>query len=145
LARRKKLKENDIKVDETLQEITPHGVLEYPVGVYYLDIQKMYMKMIRWHWHDDIEINIINSGSAMFHVGDSSFTLSAGQAVIINQNILHSVQPIKDLKCTLYTMVFNPSYLFGYGQCYMSTKYLLPIIDSPDMKFLILNEDIPWQ
>jgi len=139
------LRENDIKTDENLQEITPHGMLEYPVGVYYLDLQKMYMSMIRWHWHDDIEIDIINSGSALFHVGENSFTLTAGQAVFINQNILHSIQPVKDMKCTLYTMVFHPSYLFGPGQCYMSTKYLLPVVASKEMKYVILNENIPWQ
>jgi AraC family transcriptional regulator, melibiose operon regulatory protein len=137
--------ENDIKTDENLQEISTHGKLEYPVGVYYLELAKMHMGMIRWHWHDEIEIDIINSGKAIFHAGDSSFILSAGQAVFINQNILHSIQPYKDMKCTIYTMVFHPSYLFGYGQCYMSAKYLLPVITSNDLKYVILNETIPWQ
>ena len=117
----------------------------YPVVTYFLDLNQMYMGAIRWHWHDEFEIIIINNGHATVCVDNIQVVLEAGQALMINQGILHSIRPINNDKCTFYSIIFHPAILFGYEQSYFRSKYLLPIINSPSLKCLKLDESVPWQ
>lgn len=119
--------------------------LNFPVVTYFLDLSKMYMGAIRWHWHDELEIIIINNGRANVLVDNIQVEMNAGQVLLINQGVLHSIRPIENEKCTFYSMIFHPTLLFGYGQTYFSTKFLTPIISSPSLKCLKLDESVPWQ
>ena len=56
-----------------------HGNLEYPVMVYFIDLYKSYMHSIRWHWHEEMEVIIVNSGKAEFNTDDETYILSPGQ------------------------------------------------------------------
>lgn len=116
----------------------------YPVHVYYIELSKMYMQRIRWHWHPELEIMIINHGEAMLITDDEKLYLKPGQGVIINQNVMHSLQPV-DAKadCSLYTTIFHPNFLFGYGNTLISGKFMAPIINSPVFKTMLLDESNP--
>lgn len=119
--------------------------LDFPVTTYFLDLSQMYMGAIRWHWHDEIEIIIINNGHANVLIDDTQIMLSPGQGVMINQGTLHSIRPINNEKCTFYSLLFHPAFLFGYGQTYFASHYLTPVISSPSLKHLKLDENTPWQ
>lgn len=126
---------------EKQQNITDVGEIGYPVQVYYIELSKMYMHKIRWHWHAEIEIIIINHGEADFLTDDTKLRLHAGQGILINQNVMHSILPVDEkASCSLYSVVFHPSFLFGYGNTVMSSKYLVPILSSPTMRILELHE-----
>lgn len=113
----------------------------YPIHVYFIELAKMYMQRIRWHWHTEIEIIIINHGEVDFMTDDAKIRLKAGQGILINQNIMHSVQPVNsDGNCSLYSTTFHPSFLFGYGNTVMSGKYLSPILSSPVFRTMLLDE-----
>lgn len=116
----------------------------YPVHVYYIELSKMYMQRIRWHWHPEIEVMIINQGEANLITDDKKIHLKAGQGILINQNVMHSLQPV-DMKtdCSLYTTIFHPSFLFGYGNTVMSSKFLTPILSSPVFRTMLLDENDP--
>ena len=108
----------------------------YPIHVYFIELAKMYMQHIRWHWHNEIEIIIIN-----FMTDDAKICLKAGQGILINQNVMHSIQPsTSDCNCSLYSAIFHPSFLFGYGNTLMSGKYLAPILSSPVFRTMFLDE-----
>lgn len=126
---------------EKQHNITDPGEIGYPVQVYYIELSKMYMHKIRWHWHAEIEIIIINHGESDFLTDDKKLRLHAGQGILINQNVMHSIMPVDEkANCSLYSVVFHPSFLFGYGNTVMSGKYLVPILSSPTMRILELNE-----
>lgn len=119
--------------------------LDYPVTAYFLDLAKMYMGAVRWHWHDEIEIIIINHGHATIMVEDSQETLSPGQGIMLNQGALHSIRPVNGEPCSFYSLLFHPSLLFGYGQTYFSSRYLTPVLSSPFLKYVTLEESTDWQ
>ena len=130
---------------QTLEENTSElGDVGFPVQVYYIELSKMYMQRIRWHWHPEIEILIINHGEADFVTDDDHIRLCAGEGILLNQNVMHSIQPIdENANCSFYSVVFHPSFLFGYGNTVMSSKYLVPVISSPVFRFIKLNENDP--
>ena len=100
--------------------------------------------MIRWHWHDEVEVMIINHGEVYFLTDDTKIVLKAGQGVLINQDTMHSIKPVDpDANCSLYSTVFHPSFLFSYGNTVMSGKYLTPVLSSPVFRYMILDESEP--
>lgn len=116
----------------------------YPVHVYFIELAKMYMQRIRWHWHPEFEVIIVNHGEADFFTDDKKIRLKAGQGILINQNTMHSIQSADpDANCNLYSTIFHPSFLFGYGNTVMSGKYLSPILSSPVFRTMLLDEQDP--
>ncbi len=114
----------------------------YPVHVYFIELSKMYMQ--RWHWHPEVEIIIVNHGEADFLTDDKKVRLKAGQGILINQNVMHSIQPADtEANCSLYSTVFHPSFLFGYGNTVMSGNYLTPILSSPVFRTMLLEDQNP--
>lgn len=114
----------------------------YPVHVYYIELSKLYMQRVRWHWHSEIEVMIINHGEADLITDDAKIHLKAGQGILINQNVMHALHPV-DAKadCSLYSTIFHPSFLFGNETNQVSGKYLTPILSSFAFKTMLLDEN----
>ncbi len=113
----------------------------YPVHVYYMELSKLYMQRIRWHWHPEVEIIMISHGEADLTTDDTKIHLKAGQGILINQNVMHSLQSMDArADCSLYSTIFHPSFLSGYGNTVLSDKYLTPILSSPVFKTMLLDE-----
>ncbi len=123
---------------------TEQGEIGFPVAVYYIELAKLYMSKIRWQWHDEIEIFIVKDGQADLFTDNQKIRLFPGDGIIINQNVMHALQPANDsTECSVYSIAFHPSFLFGYGDTVLSTKYLLPLITSPNMRILELRKHDP--
>lgn len=129
--------------DETTQNIAVNETHEigYPVHVYFLELAKLFRQRVPWHWHPEIEIIIINHGEVDFLTSDNKIRLKAGQGVLINENVMHAVHPVDaDASCSLYSLIFHPSFLFGYGNTTMSGKFLVPVLSSPILRTMVLDE-----
>ncbi|MCH5274734.1 MAG: helix-turn-helix transcriptional regulator [Lachnospiraceae bacterium] len=114
---------------------------DFPVGAHLLDLANFSMRYIRWHWHEEVEFMIVHSGEALLKLPDADFSLLPGDGIFINQNRLHSIHSGSDTKCKLYSLKFNPAFLFGYGQTSFSSKYLVPILSSPSFHYLVLRRN----
>lgn len=131
--------------NESLENEQPNEI-GYPVHVYFIELAKLYMHHVSWQWHPEIEIIIVNHGDIVFLTNDNKEVLHAGQGVIINANVMHSVESLsKDANCSMYSTVFHPAFLFGYGDVLISDKYLLPVITSKSFQYLTLDEEVPEQ
>lgn len=137
--------ERPVKTSEDLYVQEDFGTLDYPVDVSYLDLSKSYMNRIRWHWHEEMEVLIVNNGLAEVSTDDASYSLKPGQGIVINQNVMHSIRSMDEKNCTFYSLVFHPDYLFGYKSNYMQTQFLLPLQNFHLFKILVLNESDSWQ
>lgn len=129
---------------DNFHEQNDFGSLDYPVSLFYLDLRKSYMNRIRWHWHEEMEILIINDGLAEVSTDDTSYTLRPGQGIIINQNVMHSIHSSNQENCTFYSFVFHPDFLFGHKSSYLQTEFLLPIQNFRLFKMLVLDETNAW-
>ena len=45
------------------------------------------------NWHEDLELLCINDGDILVYIGEDTFTASAGDVVIFNPNVIHSMIP----------------------------------------------------
>ncbi len=128
-----------IPINDFMKEKKAHGNLEYPLAVYNVDLHNLYMGFVRWHWHEEIEIDVVTEGRMECLIGNESFILEKGDYIFINQNVMHSIHPIGNDPGCFHAIVFHPSILFSYVKTYLNTKYLLPIIGNTNLKFFIMN------
>ena len=129
---------------ESLQEIVEHENKDYPLGVYYVEPGEMFMEHVRWHWHTEIEIDLVREGCARYRIGENTYLLRAGQAVFINRNIMHSIEAEKDVKCVIMSVIFSPSLLFPEQNSNVSNNYLKPVLEDPKFRFLTFNPMDRW-
>lgn len=130
------------KPDEALFCPAPASNIDFPVITYSTDLSLLYMQMIRWQWHDEIELTVVQSGHALLRLSDQNIPVAPGEGFFLNQNQLHSIRSADKKPCILHTLKFHPSFLFGYGKTGMSAKYLTPILSSPFLHFLILKKTV---
>lgn len=117
----------------------------YPIQLDNIELTGLQMHRIPWHWHVEIEAIVVQTGEIWFFADDTKLRLSAGQGILINQNIMHSVHPVdKNVSTILYTLEFHPSFLFGYGNPMMSSKFLSPVLHSSALKIIKLHQEDSW-
>lgn len=137
--------QSNLALPKGLKDTSENGELGYPVQVYYIELTNLHMRRIRWHWHAEMEAVIINHGEAFFLADDTKLHLTAGRGVLVNQNIMHSVQPVNpNVSCSLYSLKFHPAFLFGSENTMLADKYLTPVLNSPDLKIIELHEEDGW-
>lgn len=117
---------------------------DYPVNARYLDLRKSYLNWIRWHWHEEMEILIVDQGTAEVSTDDASYHIKPGQGIIINQNIMHCIHAKDQESCTFHSLVFHPDFIFGHKSTYLQTQYLLPIQNYQHFKAFPLDGSAPW-
>ena len=132
-----------VPVGKDLQELKIHGNLEFPVQVYPVTLSQMYLKLIRWHWHPEIEMIYMLEGQVEAMIDEESIILTPGQGIFVNQNVLHAFHRVEGYDAVFFSVVFHPAMIFGYGSAALSVKYLSPISENPHMKYLILSDDDP--
>lgn len=116
--------------------------VSYPVYVSFIELLKMYTNRVDWAWHPEIEVIIVNHGSIRFMTNDCKEILEPGQGVIINSNVMHSIEPAyDDPNCSMYSTVFNPSFLINSSDEQMTNKYIKPIIENKSFNYLLLDEE----
>lgn len=132
-----------VPVGDNLQEMKIHGDIEFPLMVYPVTLSQMYLKLIRWHWHPEIELVYVLEGKLEALIDDESFFLEPGQGIMVNQNVLHAFHRVEGYEAVFFSVVFHPAMIFGYGSAAMSVKYLNPIINNAGMKYIIISADDP--
>lgn len=130
----------NVTIDKTKREI-PHGILMFPIACYDDDLNNI---SVPWHWHDEFEFIIMTVGSAIIHIENQSIPLSAGNAILINSSILHSIDKVHDNPCRCHSLVFHAR-LIGSIESIFWQKLITPIMQDPSLRYLSFSQSIPWQ
>ena len=124
------------------REIISHGTPEFPAAAYHDDLKK---NPVSWHWHEELEVFIVESGKAEIHAGSRRLLLTPGQGLFINGGILHSCKSEGSGSCRLHSLVFHPRLCGGSPGSIFWQSYLKPLLLDPELDFLLLSTEIPWQ
>lgn len=137
------LERDAVPVGQNLQEMKVHGDIDFPLILYPVTLSELYFRLIRWHWHPEIELIYVVEGKVDALIDEESFILEPGQGIMVNQNVLHAFRRVEGYESVFISIVFHPRLIFEYGTASLSVKYLNPIVNNPDMKYLILQDDDP--
>jgi len=115
-----------LNLNHTRKELYPHGTAAFPCAAYWKEYFDTPEDIIRWHWHEALEILYIKSGNLELRIPSKTFHLTEGACMIINSNVLHYA--IAEPRCELQSLVFHPTLITGTNDSVFSVKYLHPLL-----------------
>jgi len=134
-----------IEINDNLQETTKHGSYDFPIVIYTDKFNLFEDGHIRWHWHKELQFSYCLYDKVVFFVENQEITLEAGEGIMINSNVLHQIKPYNNNNSMMFSIVFDPTLIGGSKHSLIEKKYLNPIIESSNLKFICLKPDVQWQ
>ena len=132
-----------IRIKENQQEAIQGITQEYPYAYHHVNIKKI---KIPWHWHEELELNYVESGCVKVYTSGKSYVFQEGQAYFINSNVLCSMEDGGgDRACVLESHLFHPTLLAGHFKSIYETKYLSPILQNRHLEILGIAGEIKRQ
>ena len=135
----------EILTDHTLMALDLQGTPEEPIR-FYLDRMDQFDRAgIHWHWHPEVEFNVILRGRMEYYVENEHHTLAAGQGIFKNANILHMAQPARETPdAEMFSVILDPSFIAPV-QSVIYRKYIAPFLGSQGLRSLVFSPALPWQ
>ena len=84
-------------------EPIPHRTGDFPLGYYYVDRNFPRYRMSA-HWHKEVEIIRVRSGSLRLYLDDQAFDAVGGDLVSVGGGVIHSGEPTE---CVYECIVFD--------------------------------------
>ncbi|MBQ7938524.1 MAG: AraC family transcriptional regulator [Oscillospiraceae bacterium] len=129
-------------IDFSKMEYIPECKDDFPVVCYGYDLHS---RMEPWHWHDEFEANIIESGTAVLKLEGEEYHLKAGDGYLINSETLHSLSSLDNSHCKIKSMIFRKDVIGGKPGSLFWTKYVSPVTERRDFYGWVLKKDLTWQ
>lgn len=136
------MKFRPIEVDNTQQELTQHGTEEFPMSmdeqlVSHVDCSKIP------HWHYEIQIAVVTSGSVKFRTPTGEHLLKSGEGIFLNRGILHEIVETGDKDSVYVCVNFRPEMIYGQANNMIRRDYVDPIIFNFNLQAIPLRGE-PW-
>lgn len=132
---------DNFRVNESRRELISNEPGLFPCICKYVDLEYYVGNRVPWHWHQWFEVNYQVKGESVCHIGQESIYMSPGDAVFINANVLHSVDPVKDILPRYYTLFFDMDFLTGGFNTVYSQKYVIPVLSSVGLQSFVIKPD----
>ncbi len=117
-----------VSTDRQGRELVEHGTPLFPVACYHDNISEA---EVPWHWHNELEILVVETGSARVAVNGTDYMVSQGEGFFINAGALHGVWSTGTEPCYLQSVVFHPRLVGGSVDSILWQKYLEPLLSDP--------------
>lgn len=135
----------EILTDHTLMALELRGSEDYPIR-FYLDIMDEFdLRGIHWHWHPELEFNVITRGTMEYYVENEHHTLTAGQGIVKNANVLHMAEPAAHSPdAEMFSVIMDAAFI-APPRSVIYQKYVAPLLGAQGLRSLTLSPDLPWQ
>lgn len=111
------------------REILQHGTPLFPCATYSRDIHQFIAGEIIPHWHQEVEIFLLDEGRVHITLMDQAFDLRSGEGYFINSNILHGILCRSDTPCRYRSIVFDPAIVSGPPGSAFDLLYVRPFLE----------------
>ncbi len=137
------LQPRPIVTDNTRQEITSYEMDDFPLS---MDKQLVSRKDIAGipHWHYEIQISVVSSGSVIFRTPTGEHRLRKGEGIFINSGVLHEIVSTEEKDSEYLCINFDPQMLCGDSDRLIRDKYIDPVLSSSGLPIFLLREK-EWQ
>lgn len=131
-----------IPVNKNGQELLQRETPLFPCTIYDRDIHLYITNEISPHWHQELEILILEEGCVHVSLIDQEFDLHPGEGYITNSNTLHSVFCRSDGPCRYRAIVFDPSIMAGSPGSAFDILYVRPFIEQDAPVWILRPQSI---
>lgn len=127
-------------------ETVVHGTPDFPIQIYRNNFEWYINHLLDWHWHPELELSLVLSGTMVCSFNDFQIEANAGEGFFINSNTMHKqMGELKKRIPVLITICFHPDFIEDCGSDIIFRKYIYPIISNKAIKSIKLSPDIEWQ
>lgn len=129
-----------ILVDDTNRELCEHGTEGFPLTVNHDNLHDFEGRNISIHWHNDLEIVLTRSGTAVYQIYEKTYHLSPGELLIINSNVPHSCHSFGNVPVRFTTILVCPDFLYGDFGSDIEKNCFRPFLQNPTIPCIILPD-----
>ena len=94
------------------------------------------------HWHDEMEIVLVESGEYEEFVDLERYCVKQGDIILVNPCVLHSFRTLDNKRTFFRSIVFNLNMLTSNNTDACSIKYFTPFIDNMYINPVIISSDV---
>ena len=134
----------ELNIDATGYETSVRGSIMFPCSAYRWDLTNYLLDEIPWHWHEEIEVLFVKSGTLRLCINDNHILLQEGEGAFINSNIIHSIRTAADEISTLNSLVFDAEILSGTVESVFAQSYVRPLMRCSTLPFIKFQTDTEW-
>lgn len=128
-----------ILVDSARRELEKHGTEIFPMTVNHDDLWSFEGKNVPIHWHNDLEINLIREGEAVFQVYQKSYRVRTGEGFLLNRNVPHSCSSPGNEHVRYSTILVRPDFLYGDFGSDVERKCFQPFLQNSAIPCIYLT------
>ena len=128
-----------ILVDSARRELEKHGPETFPMTVNHDDLWSFEGKNVPIHWHNDLEINLIREGEAVFQVYQKSYRVRTGEGFLLNRNVPHSCSSPGNEHVRYSTILVRPDFLYGDFGSDVERKCFQPFLQNSAIPCIYLT------
>ena len=128
-----------ILVDSARRELEKHGTETFPMTVNHDDLWSLEGKNVPIHWHNDLEINLIREGEAVFQVYQKSYRVRTGEGFLLNRNVPHSCSSPGNEHVRYSTILVRPDFLYGDFGSDVERKCFQPFLQNSAIPCIYLT------
>lgn len=129
-------------VDQQGREMKEHGTPLFPIACYHDNISEA---AVPWHWHDELEILVVEAGTARVSVNGTDYIVNQGEGFFVNTGALHGVWNVGREPCYLQSVVFHPRLVGGSVDSILWQKYLEPLLSDPCRPCVHFSNTQEWE
>ncbi len=118
-----------------LKEMKVHSDSYFPYNTYLCTIPLDFTR-VPPHWHDDVELIVIKSGQGTVNVDTASYSVKAGEIIVVRPGQIHSIYQEADFKMEYENIIFKTKLLYAsasdlctlqFFDSYFDLKYELSV------------------
>jgi AraC-like DNA-binding protein/mannose-6-phosphate isomerase-like protein (cupin superfamily) len=128
-----------ILVDSARRELEKHGTETFPMTVNHDDLWSFEGKNVPIHWHNDLEINLIREGEAVFQVYQKSYRVRTGEGFLLNRNVPHSCSSPGNEHVRYSTILVRSDFLYGDFGSDVERKCFQPFLQNSAIPCIYLT------
>lgn len=126
-------------VDQNMREQISQAENRFPISFFEGELSELPNREGPLHWHPDFEIAKAECGVLEYQVGRKHVLLQAGDSVLVNRNLLHSVRQIAGEQPDPMPVALFPGTLIAPETTAIYQNYIAPIADCDSLPFVVFR------
>ncbi len=138
------MKNQRLKLDKTGMEQGSRVAPDFPIaGGGYVNIDDYEGGRFECHFHEEIELTLIDSGEMYYRANDKTILLHAGDAVFVNVNVMHAGWQQEGKNCRYSPLNFSTVLISGHERSRIERCYIDSLVENSVLPYLVIRADDP--
>lgn len=94
---------------------------------------------VPWHWHREMELLLITSGTMFINCSGLEYEMHEGMSMFINAGSIHSFAASPAGECSSVSLLFYPEFIAGFPGSVFDLKYVRPYNSLQSAPYLVFT------